>query len=479
MTSSTVLPSVPQVLPGDCLAYAIAVVGHLYSVSPSVAAGWLGLPVRAAISPLNIHPLTPHQAADASARLGVTSQTLASMTAVPWSKTQLLAHAAPIFRPAVVNKHAHHAAVPICPECLSQRPTALRFLWRFPALPVCLEHGLILQRQCANPTCTKPIRSAAGAITTSPKRPHCATPINAAEATPISSIRDLRSAARAVAEEMDEQNATGLPRTVRLDLVAVQDLVTLLLRTHGPSTANATIVDAEPHAIAAVLPLAVRLAQSQPRRVWPGHLQRLRDVPAQTWRGYRELDDYKINVKVLALMNEAIFREQGPAVLISYNRGLMKLSCGRFPAMLSTEIFNLELADLLHDALTAIDGQAPEFDTARKVAALLCVTWYRRGGSQRGTPEPQLAALAAAARDSAEALGLGERLDGACLRASLLTLSVHSKRLRSFDQAPHEVLAHGRWLGVPEADIPRWLAEEYLCCGLDALPEMPALPKAS
>ena len=461
------------------MAYAIAVVGHLYGVTPSAAASWLGLPARSAISPLNIHPLTPHQAADASARLGVTSQALDSMTAVPWSKTQLLAHAAPVFWPAVVNRHARHAATPVCLECLSQRPTAMRFLWRFPALPVCLEHGLVLQLRCANPMCTKPIRSAASAITTSPQCPHCATPINAAEAIPISSIRDLRSAAMAVAEEMNEQRARGFPRTVRLDLVAVQDLVMLLLRTQGPSTANATLVDVEPHAVAAVLPLAVRLATSEPRRVWHGHLQQLRNAPALTWSGYRGRDDYRTNVKVLALMNEALFKEQGLNALVSYNRGLRRATNEPFPILLPTEVFNLELADLLHDALIAIDGQAPEYDTARKVGAVLCDGGIRSRIHRRTTTEPQLAALAVAARESAEALGLGERLDGACLRASLLTLSVHSKRLRSFDKAPHEVLAHGRWLGVPEADIPRWLAEEYLCCGLDALPEVPALSEAS
>jgi len=135
----------------------------------------------------------------------------------------------------------------------------------------------------------------------------------------------------------------------------------------------------------------------------------------------------------------------------------------QWPQLLPTDIFRVELADLMHDTLSLTGNSDLDWDHARQIAAIMTAAWnlsdtHAAAASIIGVPSDCADAadkvIAAAAQ-----LGTMERLEKAVSFAAQAT-----GRWRHFMTAHTPVIREiASWLNVPDSHYADWRRQEYLC----------------
>lgn len=165
-------------------------------------------------------------------------------------------------------------SVPICPECVRERPYAIKAEWRIPIAPICTIHKVVLVdtcTRCGESLRTLDMRQARVRLKSffAPGCDNCGGPVEeGASADP-----DALSATEAVTSSLCYEELGGSETSrAPLDLAAVQDLVNLQLPPLGMA-GRLKWGAHSPGAVARVLPAAV--AAISPNHAWSNPLGRV------------------------------------------------------------------------------------------------------------------------------------------------------------------------------------------------------------
>lgn len=457
------IPRRPEFQIGDDLHHYIKALGDLWDMTPQIAAEWLGLTTfyKSWLSqrPLNglVGNITDDEQSDAARAMGIDPGDLALSTVGGYQRTQLVFGVDLRDDASPLSEVLYTDVSPACLACLAERPLAMRFAWRFPLLPVCLAHGAILNDAC--PSCGSALLLSRSA--TRSGLCHCGYRYRSADAIPMGDIPGLGDAAQAISNEIVAQLDHRSPMHHRLDLTATGHILGLIsgLETCGLRAVPRQVSTRD---LASHLPLAVQLAT-----VPPSHLgtaldafPRLGDV---SWRMVYPLwgpATGRVRVLVAARAARDGWIDPLPG---DVTRAEARSDREQWPQLLPTDIYTVELADLLHDALAHATRTTPDWSEGRMVAAVLTAAWNLSTTYEAAALHIGLTAenghLAAQAARAAEQLGTAETLSQAVLHAARAT--GRWKDWQRFTR--RDPRDHAARLGIPEQDYSRWLQEEHHC----------------
>jgi len=311
--------------------------------------------------------------------------------------------------------------IPVCPECVRERPYAIKAVWRIPIAPVCTLHKVVLVDKCTR--CEEPLRKsnfkgsrvllksffASGCD-------HCGSPL----ADGTSADPDVVSATELVIRSLDSQGVGGnAGDRLDLDLAAVQDLVNLQLAGLRVSGSRKSVQRNSLVEVARVLPASVAAIASngaccnplvgvEPMRLLT-YLAAESGVDRPAVRGLVARHYYlygKANMPRRAMSREV-----------------------RWPTLFPVEMSPL-VSDHLVDAATDLGWDPSMKDLLRWTALLTAAAFGRHGGrpkhATKMTPRErkQLQQL----RNAADERGIGERLEEHALTIAFAFFS--TKRIK-------------------------------------------------
>ena len=295
-------------------------------------------------------------------------------------------------------------SIPICPECVRERPYALKAVWRIPIVPICTIHEVVLIDKCTR--CGKSLRvldlrsaSVRPESFSAPGCDNCGGQLEKGRAADPDALR----ATEVVTNSLRHQEVRGREASrVSLDLAAVQDLVNLQLPHLGVRGAQKSVLIHSPDAVARVLPAAV--AAMSPDHGWC---------------------DPVIHVKPLRLLNYLKGRSgvdrpavRGLAARLYYLHGKTNMTTLIMSARVTwPTCFPIELsplvADHLFDAATDLGWDPSTKDLLRWTALLTAAAFETSGGkpihetAMTRREWKQLQQL----QNAVDARGVGERLE--------------------------------------------------------------------
>lgn len=174
-----------------------------------------------------------------------------------------------------VSRRIRVNSVPICPDCVRERPYAINVNWRIPIAPICAKHKVVLVDTCTR--CGESLRTLdlrQGHVRLksfgAPGCDNCGGPLEKG----VSADPDALRATEAVTSSLCYEEIRGSDTSrVPLDLAAVQDLVNLQLPRLSAVGRLTSVGAHSPGAVARVLPAAV--AAISPNHAWSNPLDRV------------------------------------------------------------------------------------------------------------------------------------------------------------------------------------------------------------
>lgn len=468
------LPHRPEFHPGDdLLGYARALT-DLWDVPLGTAADWLGVRNLKALDPdpsqswnQKWTPMSETEFQSASRAMGVHVADLEMSTIWGYRNTQVWFTEYPGYggRDAVSRslEKFEHA---VCFACLSERPYARPLLWRYPLLPVCLRHRLVLQDSCGR--CGGFPRDWVEDAHLS--RCDCSDAPVESKITSATTIPGLWESADLVQREIQWQLSSQSPRYQSLDLTTVTQLLMLLV--HFGAERDRSYDDPrlpKSRCAASALPHAVQIATSPPTRldehpVLADAFWTIRYVA----RGQGAFDaTARLGTIAAAFKHRRGFCWQSPREIEPWNSSARSRP---WPQLLPEEIYRVELSYLMHDALASVPTVDVDWEAGRIAAAILTAAW--RWDTDNMTAAVHLNVDETYARIADQVVrvairaGFPERLELAIVHASHATGSW----LYGHRNSETRIRAAADRMRVPPDDFERWLLRDYLC-RLDALPD--------
>lgn len=296
------------------------------------------------------------------------------------------------------------ASIGVCPECLAERPFAVKAGWRLRLLPACTKHQLLLIDKC--PKCGKAPRR--GVDTRNISTDFFSTGCDSCQYQSLPRISVTEELIEAVTQvsnqlHLEAQGADGIPDQ-RLDLAAVRDLSHVLLPhllsddvyVQGGAQARRTTT------IAKTLPMALALlnGNASPRI--------LADTPERIRANYYCGHTGNHRPAVLALINQSRRARRG----FKQSQKQQRNCIVPWPESLDVTQLPHALTDDLHDAARNL-GWDPTLEEVERWSALLTAHYRLESG---GGVDQERPATSVETEDlgkllqSAEALGTDDRL---------------------------------------------------------------------
>ena len=374
--------------PGDCLTYANAYLAHALATSRQMMAKHLGLPMSVCHSPLKLN------------NIGASAvQRVANNLRIPGSHVFLETPVITLARHSAVpsgaplgefpdRKIVHRKATPVCAECVTERPWAVRSEWRICLVPICLRHRRLLIVKCVNPRCGQALRNALGPITTQPNCPHCQHPIPISKDNVVPSGSPLITAVNTLLDAVTRSIAVSSQTTLFPDFFSIA-----LLASHLGATRSSRLtgVVPAPEVMKDELPPMVRLLSAPPRNA---------DIRDLLWLSAKTqaISHFDVQGKPMAstVLQSAILHAHHQAERKNRRPHKSRLAASKnfrkVPQVLIPHaVMTLEISDLLHDLWMHALGDAPEWQQARAVVSILCVAVLHPQGIDEGVlnhPDP-------------------------------------------------------------------------------------------
>ena len=329
-----------------------------------------------------------------------------------------------------VSRRIRVNSVPICPECVRERPYAINVSWRIPIAPICEKHKVVLVdtcTRCGEPLRTLDLREGHARLKSfgAPGCDNCGGPLEKG----VPADPDALSATEVVTYSLCWEELRGSETSrVPLDLAAVQDLVNLQLPRLGAVGRLKSLGAHSPGAVARVLPAAV--AAISPTHAWSTPLD---GVKPERLSKYLKGQTGANHPRVRGLVARHYYRDRNTP-MTRYQMSHPVIWPTHFPVDMSPPV-----ADHLLDLAIDLGWDPSTKDLLRWTALLTASVLVANYGRVKNTTaitsqeQVQLEQLLMAAYDR----GIAEKLNEDALTMAFAFFSVNRTK-------PHWVAAHTR-----------------------------------